>query len=74
MITVKVISKSSGNPIQGKSVSLGFDGVFRGVTDSEYTDSDGEAHFSAQPGDGQVFVNGSTEYQGNLSGRIVVYV
>lgn len=73
-ITVKVISKSSGKPIQGKSVSLGFDGIFRGVTDSEYTDRNGEAHFIAQPGEGQVFINGSTEYEGTLSGGIVVYV
>lgn len=44
MVTVKVVSQSSGKPVKGKKVSLAFDGLLRGVTDSEYTDSEGEAH------------------------------
>jgi uncharacterized protein YfaS (alpha-2-macroglobulin family) len=74
MVTVKVVSKNSGKPIQGKKVSLGFDGLLRGVTRSEYTDQNGEAHFEAKPGDGKVFVNGSTKFHGRLSGRVVVYI
>jgi hypothetical protein len=74
MVSVKVVWESSGKPVEGKKVSLGFDGLTRGVTDSEYTDRNGEAHFDADPGDGQVFVEGATEYKGRLSGRVVVYI
>lgn len=74
MITVKVITQSSGKPAKGKRVSLGFSGLLRGVTSSEYTDSNGEAHFNADNGEGKVYVNGSEKYKGYLSGRIVVYI
>jgi uncharacterized protein YfaS (alpha-2-macroglobulin family) len=74
MVSVKVVSKNSGKPVEGKKVSLGFDGFSRGVTGSEYTDSSGEAHFDADPGDGQVFVDGTTKHKGRLSGRVVVYI
>jgi hypothetical protein len=39
-----------------------------------WTDSNGEAHFDVSPNHGKVFVDGSTEYEGHLSGRIVVYI
>jgi hypothetical protein len=70
MVTVKVIRKSSGDPAKGKKVALGMP---NGVTSGEWTDSNGEAHFNVSPNHGKVFVNGSTEYKGYLSGRIVVY-
>lgn len=71
MITVKVIRQSSGDPIQGKKVSLK---LAHGVTDSEFTDRNGEAHFDNTPANGKVFVDGSTVHEGYLSGRVVVYV
>lgn len=75
MITVKVINQSSGNPASGKRVVLGFDGVFSGGnSSSEYTDSNGEAHFNNENGTGQVFVDGRTEYRGKLAGRIIIYI
>lgn len=74
MVSVKIVSKSSGNPVKGKKVSLGFDGFGRGVTSSEYTDSNGDAHFDAENGEGKVFVDGSTKHKGHLSGRVVVYI
>lgn len=74
MITVKVIRQSSGKPAEGKKVSLGFSSLGRGVTHSEWTDRNGEAHFDAKNGDGKVFVDGSTKHTGYLSGRIVVYI
>ncbi len=60
--------------MKGKKVSLAFDSMLRGSTDSEYTDSEGEAHFDAENGDGKVFVDGSTKHKGKLAGRVVVYI
>jgi hypothetical protein len=75
MITVKVCYESSGKPASNKKVSLGIDELFRaGVTGSEWTDSNGEAHFDVEPGQGRVFVDGSTKHKGYLKGRIMVYV
>lgn len=75
MVTVKIVSKGSGNPVEGKKVALGIDGVFTGgVTHGEWTDSNGEAHFDVKPGNGKVFVDGSTKHEGHLSGRIVIYI
>lgn len=75
MVTVKVIRRSSGDPVKGKKVALGIDAFFSGgVTKGQWTDSNGEAHFDVKPNQGKVFVDGSTEYEGYLSGRIVVYI
>jgi hypothetical protein len=75
MVTVRVISKSSGNPVKGKKVALGIDALFSGgVTKGEWTDSHGEAHFDVKPNQGKVFVDGSTKYEGHLSGKITIYV
>jgi hypothetical protein len=75
MVTVKVIRQSSGDPVKGKKVALGIDAIFSGgVTNSQWTDSNGEAHFDVKPAQGKVFVEGSIEYEGHLSGQIVVYI
>lgn len=75
MITVKVIHRSSGDPVKGKKVALGIDSLFSGgVTHGEWTDSHGEAHFDVKPNHGKVFVDGSKKYEGHLSGRVVVYI
>ena len=73
MITVKVVRQSSGKPAEGVEVSLSF-GFGRGVTDRERTNSNGEAHFDADNGDGKVYVDGSQKHSGHLSGRVVVYI
>lgn len=74
MVTIKVILEKSGEPVKGKKVSLGFDGLLRGVTSSEYTDSNGEAHFDVKPGDGKVYVGGTSKFHGRLAGRVYVYI
>lgn len=75
MVTVQVFSKSTGDPVKHAKVALGFSSLLgSGVTDGEYTDSEGEAHFDVKPQHGKVYVNGSTKKEGYLSGRIVVYV
>ncbi|MFS8084502.1 MAG: hypothetical protein ACMG6H_02655 [Acidobacteriota bacterium] len=71
MVTVKLIDRSSGKPIKNKKVALGMP---NGVTHGEFTDSDGEAHFDVKPNHGKVFVSGSKEHEGHLSGRVVVYL
>lgn len=75
MITVKVVRRSSGDPVKGKKVAIGIDSFFSGgVTKGKWTDANGEAHFDVKPSQGKVFVDSSTEYEGYLSGRIVVYI
>lgn len=75
MITIKVVSQSSGNPVKNSKVTLGFDGLFTGgTTDSQYTDSNGEAHFDTEPRKGTVYVDGRDKHNGHLSGRVVVYI
>jgi hypothetical protein len=74
MITVKVCYANTGKSADTIKVALGFDGILRGVSEDQWTDSDGEAHFDHKPGDGKVFIRGSTVYQGYLSGRVIVYI
>jgi hypothetical protein len=73
MVSVQVVWKSSGKAADNQRVVLSFDGL-RGVTGSEITDRNGEAHFDAAPGSGKVIVNGTNKQQGRLEGRVVVYI
>lgn len=75
MISVKVNRQSSRQPAEGKKVALGFTAILgRGVTETKFTDRNGEAHFDTKNGDGKIFVDGSTKHTGYLSGHIVVYI
>ena len=75
MVTVKVVYKSSGKDAEGKRVALYVSRFMAsGVTDSEHTDSRGEAHFDIEPCSGEIYVDGSTKYKGHLSGRMIVYI
>ena len=74
IVSVKVVSKSSGKPVKGASVSVGFSGLSRGMSSTEYTDYTGEAHFNVDPGDGTVYVRGNAVKRGYLSEMVVVYV
>lgn len=74
MITIKVVRESTGHPVKGSRVTAGFSGFSRGITNHEYTDDKGEVHFDVDPGQGEVYVDGSTKYKGRISGRIVVYI
>lgn len=74
MVTVKVMSHSSGKPVSGKRVSLFFDGLIRGGSGEQRTDSQGEAHFDNDPGNGKVYVDGRNTHEGRLAGRVVVYI
>ena len=74
MFTVKVIDRYDGKPVKNKRVSVSFEGFFRGSTRDHYTDSQGEAHFNEDNGRGDVYVSGSSVYNGEIAGRIVVYI
>jgi hypothetical protein len=74
MITIKVIRSSDGKPVKDIRVAIGFSSLGRGVTSSEYTNADGEAHFDADPGEGEVYINGSSKHKGHLHGRVIVYI
>lgn len=74
MISVKVVRSSTGKPVEGSRVILGFEGVFRGVSKGHYTDSNGEVHFENDPGEGVIFVDGTQEFKGRIEGRRVVYL
>ena len=74
MITVKVFSRNSGKPVTGRKVVISFDSLIRGITSPQYTNDDGEAHFDADNGNGKVYVDGTTKYDGYLSDRIEVYI
>ena len=71
MLTIKVYSRTTGNPAPHIAVGLGNnDGVYR-----ETTNSNGEANFqSASPGTFEVYVGGKTVYKGHLSGEKIFYV
>ena len=75
MITVKLIHERSGEPWNGQPVSVSIDGFFSGgYTEKKYTNSLGEADFDeVKPGRGKVYVGNRTVYEGELTGRTVVY-
>ena len=75
MVTVKVVYQSTGKPAEGRKVALYVSSFLAsGVTDTEYTDSNGEAHFDVVSTDGEVYVDGSTKHKGRLAGRVVIYI
>ncbi len=74
MVAVKVVWESTGQPVQGSRVAIWLSGFSGGVTNEEYTNDNGEAHFDVDTGQGEVYVDGSTKYKGRVSGRVVVYI
>lgn len=75
MVTVKVVHKSTGKPAEGRKVVLYLSRFLAsGMTDTERTDSQGEAHFEIESTDGEVYVDGSSRHKGRLAGRMVIYI
>jgi hypothetical protein len=74
MFTVQVIERSTGKPAYYKRVSVGFNGLFRGFSKDQYTDRNGEAHFSEDNGEGTIYVQGTKVYEGRIEGRKIVYL
>jgi hypothetical protein len=74
MFTIQVIERSTGKPAYYKKVAVGFSGILRGFSEDQYTDRNGEAHFSEENGDGTIYVQGQRVYEGRIEGRKVIYI
>jgi hypothetical protein len=74
MFTIKLVERNSGQPAKSQRVAVGFDGFGRAVTNDEWTDDNGEAHFDNDNGTGEVYINGKTSYKGEIKGKVVIYV
>jgi phage protein D len=74
MFTIQVIESSTGKPAYYKKVSVGFKGWDRGFSKDQYTDRNGEAHFSEDNGNGIIYVQGTKVYEGRIEGRKVIYI
>lgn len=74
MVSVKVIYRHTGKPVSGAKVSIGFNGIMRGFSKTQYTDSSGETHFDNDPGTGTIYINGKNVFEGRIEGMKVVYV
>lgn len=72
MFTVKVVNGNTGEPVDYQRVAVDF-GLLRGITKEQRTDKNGESHFDTKNGNGKIYLNGSTAYEGEIEGRIVVY-
>lgn len=74
MFTVQVIDRNTGKPVVSKKVAVIFNGLMRGCAKDQYTDRNGEAHFSEDNGNGTIYVGGTSVYKGDISGRKVIYI
>lgn len=74
MFTIKVIEKSTGKPAYYKKVGVIFNGLTRGCAKDQYTDRDGEAHFSEDNGKGTIYIQGSKVFEGEIAGRKIIYI
>ncbi len=74
MVTVKVVWENTGKPVKDSRVAIYLSGFSGGVTNEEYTNDNGEAHFDVDPGQGEIYVDGSTKFKGRISGRTVIYI
>ncbi len=74
MYTIQVFTKTDGKPEVGKKVQVFYKGFFNGNTQEMKTDEKGEAHFDYDNGRGEVYVNGRRAYEGEICGRVIVYI
>lgn len=74
MVTVQVMKQSTGKPVKNARVHIIFDGFGRGISRKYPTDASGEAHLDCDPGKGKIYVNGDRKFDGDVSGRTVVYI
>jgi hypothetical protein len=74
MFTIQVIESTSGKPAYYKKVGVIFNGWTRGCAKDQYTDKNGEAHFSEDNGNGTIYIQGSKVYEGKIEGRKIIYI
>lgn len=73
MVTIQAVREKTGRPEKNVRVHVVFGGFGRGVSQKYTTDEKGEVHIDSDPGKGKVYVNGQPVYDGDVSGRTVVY-
>ncbi len=74
MFTVQVLDHRDGQPLEYKTVAVQYSGFAGGFTRDVKTDYRGEAHFDYRNGEGKIYVGSEVVYEGEISGRIVVYL
>ena len=74
MVTVQVVKQSTGKPEKNARVHIIFHGFGRSISRTYPTDANGEAYLDCDPGKGKIYVNGNPKYDGDVSGRTVVYI
>ncbi|MCF8254353.1 MAG: hypothetical protein K9J84_07215 [Bacteroidia bacterium] len=74
MFTIQVIEKSTGKPSYYKKVCVIFNGWTRGCAKDQFTDKNGEAHFSEDNGSGTIYIQGSKVFEGKIEGRKIIYI
>lgn len=74
--SVIVVQRNGGGYVQGAKVTLGFSGLLSGgVTDTVYTDSNGEAIIShSNTGEATVYVNGSDRGKMKTPGKKLIFI
>jgi len=74
MFSIQIIESKTGNPVISKKVAVIFNGFMRGCTKDQYTDKNGEAHFTEDNGEGTIYVQGAKVYEGRIEGRKIIYI
>ena len=74
--SVIIVQRRGGGYVKGAKVALGFDRILSGgVTDSTYTNGDGEATIKhSNSGKATVYVNGRNEGTMNTPGQKVIFI
>lgn len=74
MFTIQLIETKTGKPLKDYKVGVIFNGIFRGVAKDQYTNAEGEAHFSEDNGKGTIYIKGKKVYEGQIEGRKIIYL
>lgn len=74
MFTIIVYNRATDKPAVNSKVQVFFEGFFRGNTSTVRTNYRGEVDFDYDSGRGAVFVDGRNVYEGDISGRLTVYI
>jgi hypothetical protein len=73
MITVHVRDERTGNPVKNARVLVSYYNPLPGH-DKGHTNGNGDFNADVKPGRGSITVNGREVFDGQLSGRMTVYV
>ncbi len=74
MFTIQIFDRSTSKPVYSKKVGVIFNDWTRGCAKDQYTDNNGEAHFSEDNGEGHIYVNGNKVFEGRIEGRRIIYI